>query len=87
MNTGSLATLKQDLPEQNWYTLYCFNNVLKDMVVIMGVYDVYDGQTIVSFISLVTGADHWMQRDEFLECFTIISTKEEKCITLTEQTK
>lgn len=75
MKVGSLAFLKDTLTNENWYTLYCFKHVTREVVVIMGAYEIYDGCNIVSFTSLITGEEHWMQQDEFEECFDVIYTE------------
>ena len=77
MKVGSLAFLKDTLRKENWYTLYCYKHVDKEVVVIMGIYEIYDGGYIVSFTSLVTGEEHWMQQDEFEECFEIANAEED----------
>ena len=76
MKVGCLAFLRDTLEDENFYVLYCSNNVEREVVVIMGIYDIYADGYIISFTSLVTGEEHWMQKDEFEECFDVIYTEE-----------
>ena len=72
MNKGDLAFLRNRTSIKfDWYYLFCENPVEKDVVVILGVTTLYEGGHVVYFISLLTGTEDWMRKEDFKDCFII----------------
>ena len=70
MKVGSLWKL---MPEENWlwYNLFATNPVDNDVVVILKVQlsSIAVEGTLITFVSLVTGAEDFMLEEDFLKTF------------------